>query len=397
MKSSQSKNSKICIVTPEYPPENWGGLARTVHRVSIHARDMGLEVHVVYFTVQTFRVVLLDDNRISESIDGIRIHRIIVGKEQIPATSRELWDCPHTLTLRMMYQSLEILHRQEQFDLFHSFFLYPVGYVTGMLANRYRVPEIVTMVGNDIKKYIFSPEKVATCKSGLETADRVVALSQDMVDMANALTPIRDKARVIFNAVEIPDESWQSDRNQGQPFKIGCAGIFKYAKGLPYLIKAVAALRAKHSVTLELLGHMRKSEQSVYDEIVRATAIGDGIFFKEAVPHNGITEWLESLDVFVLPSVSEGCPNILMEAMATGVPCVATRTGAVEDLMENRISGMLVPWGDSLALEYALQELIEDQESATSIGRAARERMRLFSSTHERQAWSKLYGELIDF
>ena len=397
MKSSQNKIPKICIVTPEYPPENWGGLARTVHRVSIHARDMDLEVHVAHFKVHPHHVVLLDDNRMSEFVDSIRVHRIIVGKEEVSATSRELWDCPHTLTLRMMYQSLEILHRQEQFDLFHSFFLYPVGYVTGMLAKRYQLPEIVTLVGNDIKKYIFSPEKVATCKSGLETADKVVALSQDMVDMANALTPIRDKARVIFNAIEIPAESWQAVRNQGQPFKIGCAGIFKYAKGLPYLIKAIAALRTKHSVTLELLGHMRKSEQSVYDEIVRATGINDGIFFKEAVPHDGIMEWLRSLNAFVLPSVSEGCPNILMEAMATGVPCVATRTGAVEDLMEDHISGILVPWGNSLALEHSLQELIQDQKSAMSLGLAARARMKLFSSSRERQEWSKLYGELIDF
>ena len=83
-------------------------------------------------------------------------------------------------------------------------------------------------------------------------------------------------------------------------------------------------------------------------------------------------EWLRSLNAFVLPSVSEGCPNILMEAMATGVPCVATRTGAVEDLMEDHISGILVPWGNSLALEHSLQELIQDQKSAMSLGLAAR-------------------------
>jgi glycosyltransferase involved in cell wall biosynthesis len=289
-----------------------------------------------------------------------------------------------------------MLHKQEQFDLLHSFFLYPVGFVTGMLAKRFRIPEIVTLAGNDIKKYVFSPEKVATCRSGLETADRVVALSQDMVDMADALTPIRNKARVIYNSVEIPDRSWEPGRNGGQPFKIGCAGIFKYAKGLPYLIKAVAALRAKHSVILELLGHMRASEQTVYDQIVEATGIGDGLVLKEAVPHDGISKWLQSLDVFVLPSVSEGCPNILMEAMASGVPCVATRTGAVEDLIEDRVSGILADWGDSLALEHALEELIQDRKSAASMGQAARERMRLFSSTREQQEWSKLYGELID-
>ncbi len=124
-------------------------------------------------------------------VDGTTYHHIAVGKEKIDVADRELWDCPHTLTIQMMYQSLEMLYRAEKFDLFHSFFLYPVGYVTGLLARRMKVPSVATIVGNDVKKYIFSPEKTAVCRSGLENADRIVALSRDLMEMADALSPHR--------------------------------------------------------------------------------------------------------------------------------------------------------------------------------------------------------------
>ena len=101
--------------------------------------------------------------------------------------------------------------------------------------------------------------------------------------------------------------------------------------------------------------------------------------------------------MFVLPSVSEGCPNILMEAMAAGVPSIATRTGAVETLVEDHATGLLVPWGDSEALTGALAEIIENPRLAKSLGTAARHKMKQFSSAREREAWESLYREIIEF
>lgn len=386
---------KICITTPEFPPEQWGGLARTVGRVAQHAAGLGLDVHVAHLVVDRTGPVLLDENRVTSLVGPVKLHRIRLGKETIPDSDRELWDCPHTLTLQMMYQSVEMLHLDEGFDLFHSFFLYPVGYVTGLLSRRLRKPSIVTIVGNDVKRYMFSPEKVAVCRSGLENADRVVALSKDLIEMGHALSPTIQKSSVIYNSVEIPGVSWSRNREVSSPVRIGCAGIFKYAKGLPYLFKAVGRLVRRHPVTLELRGHLRDSERDMYEHMKAITGIGDIVHLLEPLPHEQIPNWLRTLDVFVLPSLTEGCPNILMEAMASGVPCIATRTGANEDLVENRVSGLLVPWGNAEALGEALKEIIEHPEAARSLGEAGRARMALFSVTRERQAWEGVYRELI--
>lgn len=397
MNQHRMARPKVCITTPEFPPAQWGGLARTVGRVARHAANMGLEVHVAHLEIADNAFVLLDENRQSRSIEGITVHRLVVGREKISDLHRSLWDCPHTLTLQMMYQSLEMLQREQAFDFFHSFFLWPIGYVTGMLGQRVGVPSVLTVVGNDIKKYIFSPEKVGACRSGLENADRVVALSRDLVEMAHALTSVADKARIIYNSVDIPDQVWSHERSGDGPFKIGCAGIFKYAKGLPYIFKAVARLKNRHRLELELLGELRESEREVYRQMLDRTEIGDILKFTDAIPHEAVPHWLRSLDVFVLPSVTEGCPNILMEAMASGVPTIATRTGAMETLVEDRVTGLLVPWGDSEALAGALAEIIDNPGLAKSLGAAGRDKMKEFSSTRERDSWESLYRELIEF
>jgi glycosyltransferase involved in cell wall biosynthesis len=367
-----------------------------VERVARHARNMGLEVHVACFTVDPEGVVLLDENRVTEEIKGIFVRHLTVGKEKMTEPEREMWDCPHTLTLQMMYQSLEMLHQEENFDCFHSFFLYPVGYVTGLLAKRYEKPCIATIVGNDVKKYIFSPEKVEVCRSGLENADRVVGLSRDLIEMADALSSVRQKSKVIYNSVEIPEQQW-IDRSDGESFRVGCAAIFKYAKGLPYLFKAVALMRSRARLVLELCGELRKTEKPVYEHMVAKTGIEDLVVLREPLPHDEINEWLRSIDAFVLPSVSEGCPNILMEALACGAPCIATRTGANEELIEDRVSGLIVPWGNSAALADALGELIGDGDLRRRLGSAGRLGMRRFSPEKEREDWESVYRELMAF
>ena len=384
---------KLLITTPEFPPKQWGGLSRTVERVSLLALGLGLDVHVACFEIEPTSFVLLDENVESSDYNGITLHRIKLGSENMYESERGLWDCPHNLTLQMMYQSIEKLDLAEHFDLFHSFFLYPVGYVTGLLARRRSRPSITTIVGNDVKKYIFSPEKAAVCKSGLDNADMVIGLSNDLIEMADALTPVKSKSRIIFNSVAIPETQW--DKAREDTFVIGAAGIFKYAKGLPYLFKAVEKLSKKYPVRLSLKGQLRDSEIDIYHYMLNRSGITDLVDSPTTLDHRKIPDWVMGLDVFCLPSLTEGCPNILMEAMACGAPCVATRTGACDELIEDRIDGLLTPWADSSSLAESIEYALDHEQQARAMGRAARKKIQTYSKDYERSKWSEVYDHFV--
>jgi glycosyltransferase involved in cell wall biosynthesis len=395
-RTMSGKAKKICLVTPEFPPANYGGLSRTAVRVADHLSTAGLEVHVLHATVVEGMPPLLDENDRVRRQGDLVIHEVGLGRECFHEKQRSLWECPHTLSLVMLSESLEILHRREDFDAFVSFFLYPVGYVTGLVARRFNRAHVSCVVGNDVKKYLFSPEKAFLCKSGLDNSDRVVFLCNDLMETAHAVTPVRKKARIILNSVHLPHETWRGPSADGT-FTIGCAGIFKHAKGLPYLLKALAGLRLTGPATLELAGETRAEEVPLREFWLERLAVRDAVRLRGVVPHHGMPAWLAGLDAFVLPSVSEGCPNVLMEAMAVGVPCVASRVGATDILVGNGVSGLLVPYGDSDALAEALSGLRDDPELAVYLGQAARERMKLFSPERERGEWSAVLRELLDF
>lgn len=89
-----------------------------------------------------------------------------------------------------------------------------------------------------------------------------------------------------------------------------------------------------------------------------------------------IATYLRAADVFVLPSHSEGMSNALLEAMASGLPAVATRVGAAESMIADGVTGILIDPGDRTALTAALQRLIEDGKLRRRLGSAASESVR---------------------
>jgi glycosyltransferase involved in cell wall biosynthesis len=104
---------------------------------------------------------------------------------------------------------------------------------------------------------------------------------------------------------------------------------------------------------------------------------------------------LRSLDAFVLPSRSEACSNVLLEAMATGLPVVATRVGGTPALVEDEANGFLVPPADPPALAKALLRLVEDPDLAARLGAAARATAERFAMSAMLRRVEALYEEAL--
>ncbi len=132
-------------------------------------------------------------------------------------------------------------------------------------------------------------------------------------------------------------------------------------KGLAHLLEAVAALRQEGSpCTLGVFGEGPWEEEMRR----RARALGIQGLVRLYGVRRDIPRVLKALDLLVLPSLMEGCPNVILEAMAARVPVLATRVGGVPEMVEHGLTGWLVPPGDPQALARGIREMLQDRAAA---------------------------------
>jgi glycosyltransferase involved in cell wall biosynthesis len=145
-------------------------------------------------------------------------------------------------------------------------------------------------------------------------------------------------------------------------------------KGVPILIDAMSNLVEKHpDLRLRLVGDGPDRRRLEAD--VEARGLGKRIEFLGYRSQAEVAEELARTDVFVLPSFAEGVPVVLMEAMAAQVPVVTTRIAGVPELVEDGVSGLLVPPGDSDAFTAALDALLADPDRRQALGAAGRRKV----------------------
>jgi glycosyltransferase involved in cell wall biosynthesis len=131
------------------------------------------------------------------------------------------------------------------------------------------------------------------------------------------------------------------------------AGNLVPVKGVEHLIAAFAAVvRRTGSARLIIVGSGRLEE--ALRRQARELGIAESVVFAGRQPHDAMPAWLVRADVFCLPSLNEGCPNVVLEALACGTPVVASRVGGIGDLITCDDQGFLVPPGNVSLLADAL-------------------------------------------
>ncbi len=171
-----------------------------------------------------------------------------------------------------------------------------------------------------------------------------------------------------------PKKGAPGRRERSGPFRLLTVGQLAAAKGQHVLLEAMERLVAEGlDVELRLVGDgpLRGS----LEERVAASGLAGRVRF-EGYRHNAeVLRMYGDADAFVLPSFAEGIPVVLMEAMASGTPCVASRITGIPELIEDGVSGLLVTPADASALAQAIQLLIGDPEKAERMGLAGRRRV----------------------
>lgn len=216
--------------------------------------------------------------------------------------------------------------------------------------------------------------------AALRRADAVVAVSRAVADRLVASAVSEERIHVIRNGIELcpfePDRLSRSRAEVRQSLSLD-------ERDRVVLVPAVMREGKGHDLLLRILPELREAVPDVRilfagdgerEEALRREARERGV--EDAVRFLGfrgdMPELLGAADLVALPSLAEALPTVLIEAAAAGCPVVATRVGGTPEVVEDGLTGVLVPPDDAEALGLAVVDLLHDSERARACGRRAR-------------------------
>ncbi|MBI5631762.1 MAG: glycosyltransferase [Elusimicrobia bacterium] len=185
------------------------------------------------------------------------------------------------------------------------------------------------------------------------------------------------RVKTIYNGVDIAQ--WpvsKLERQQkrlelrlgAQDILIGSIGRLDAQKGHEYLIEALALLKTRYPVRCAILGE--GPQRPVLEKLIRKLNLERHVWLLGERPD--VVHWLSSFDLFALPSLWEGLPNALLEAMALGLPVVASSVDGIPEALRDGQSGLLVPPKDAAALARKMAQLLDDPGLKSRLGEGAK-------------------------
>jgi colanic acid/amylovoran biosynthesis glycosyltransferase len=206
-------------------------------------------------------------------------------------------------------------------------------------------------------------------------ATAVHAVSADMVEAAMAWGLDPAKATIVRPAVDLRRFPAPVPRTRAaaDPLRVLAVGSLIWRKGFEFALCAVAhARRQGADVRLDVIGDGPGRERLRFTR--EDLGLGDAVRLRGPQPPAAVAAAFAESDAFLLSSLSEGIANVALEAMAAGLPLVATRCGGMAEVIAHDVDGLLVPTRDIEAMAEALVRLAHDPSAAARLGRAARRR-----------------------
>jgi len=276
-------------------------------------------------------------------------------------------------SFRAVWRKLRSMH----FDLIDAHHVYPDGFAAILLGTLFDKPVVVSARGSDINHYPQFATIRPMVKYVLRRADALIAVSQSLKDAMVELGCNSDKVTVIGNGVDPqkfnPQPRAAARRLLGlpenDPIVLSVGGLVEL-KGFHVLIDAMARLRPRRpNVRLFIVGEGEYREQLMRQ--INGLDLAENVMLVGAFSHDQLRAWYSAADVFCLASSSEGCPNVVLEAMACGQPVVATKIRGTQELIVSRQFGTLVA-RDSAEFERAVDDALTRQWDREAIVAYAR-------------------------
>lgn len=376
---------RILFFNYEYPPLGGGAGNATAYILREFSRMKNLEVDLVTSSYD-------NDFHLEKIGENVKIHKLPIGKNGKNLhyqSQKEL-----LVYARKAYLYSQKLVRENKYDLSHSFFSLPCGFLSLVLKWQYGLPCIVSLRGADVPGY----SERFTLIYGLLTplirliwkkAATVVSNSRGLKELA-LRTNAQQEIGIIYNGIDTAE--FFPGRSENQTPTVLCVSRLTPRKGINYLISAMPEISEKiPKVKLKIAGE--GDAKNDLENQARNLELNN-IEFVGRVAHNALAKIYREASVFVLPSLNEGMSNTMLEALASGLPLVATDTGGTRELVEDGKNGYIVKMKDASDLAKKIIAILSDSELQKQMAQSSRKKAESLSWQSVAEQYEKLYEKI---
>jgi glycosyltransferase involved in cell wall biosynthesis len=268
------------------------------------------------------------------------------------------------------------LYNKGKIDIVHAYFFWPI-FLSRILKKFYKFRLIENRENHNILPLLYN----LILRLTNNTPDKVICVSNAILNETKKIEKIQqDRLIKIYNGVEI-NKKLKKQIKKGKKLNLIYVGRLSKEKGVRYLIEAF---------------------NKIYNDQLRLLIVGDGKereklekLAGEKIEFLGYRRetysLLNSSDIFILPSLTEGCSISILEAMSLGKPIIATNVGGTPELIQDGKNGLLISSKDIIALKEAIEKLVKDKKLRDKFGKNNKNKIKEFDIKKVIKKYEKIY------
>jgi glycosyltransferase involved in cell wall biosynthesis len=376
---------RVLEVTQRYPPA-LGGVEIQVEAIARALAALGHGVEVVTTDLARDRPFTRFARTRSDEPFPVRRHRAF---RTVPA--------PHGLGIIAPGMAADLLGARADIVHAHAFGMAPTWLAAG--ARRVRSIPLVVETHADAGRGTSGWRAYARAivRLTLRPADRVVAHTRLEAELLTSLGVLPERVTVIPDGIDLTEFARPPVRTpSSEGLTLLFVGrLYPEQKGLVPLVHALAQVPPQLRLRLRLVGEDWGGEALVM-RLARGLGVEDRVVLTGPLSRAQLLGEYARADIFVLPSLFDSTPIVLLEAMAAGLPIVATRVGGIPEVLAEGENALLCPPNDPVALADALERLAREEGLRERFSRAGRERVERFSWARVLPQRISLFETIID-
>lgn len=398
---------RVCFVTSSYPLNADDGSARFIHSMAQSLVELGHHVDVI----------LPQHKQLTTRASNIPLHPFryiwpdqlaIMGYAQATHSDKRMRRLAYVLAPSYaIAQASTIwrLHRKAHYDIIHGHWVVPNGIVAASVARLVQRPLVISLHGSDVFFALKQRMLRRAAEATFAQASAITACSPSLYDGALALNAAPEKLHLMpygvnssffMHTSEERDHVRQMLGIDSDRVALTFVGRLVEKKGVEHLIRALPTVKRRLPGAICLVGGTGP-ERTALELLARELGVSESVRFLGGLDWKSVAAVLQATDIFIAPSIhdsegnSDGLPNTVLEAMASGCPIVTTTLPGIQLAITDEVHGLLIPEKDEVQLADAIIRLGIDGVLRRKFGESARSR------AIQEFGWDRVALQLTDF